>query len=434
MKQRQRSIRPWRGAVAGLLLAACASESPPGTNDAPAAANTPDATHAPGTTSGGATNGVTRIDPPAGEGALAPNFAAPNFAAPALAGADDAITLTWLEPEDGGHRLQMAKLEGETWTTPRSIATGDSFFANWADLPMAAGAADGTAFAHWLAKLGEGTYAYGVQMARSRDGGTTWEALGLLHDDTSPTEHGFVSYAALPDGGIQAFWLDGRDMLKGGGMNLRTTRLGGDGPPSSTLLDARVCECCSTDAALTATGPVVVYRDRDLTEIRDIAVIRATADGWSEPVLIHDDVWRIHGCPVNGPAIAAEGDRVAVAWFTAAEGQSKVQVAHSKDGGATFGEPFVVDDGQPLGRVDVVIAGHGEAVVSWLGSAESGAEIRWRAMSPDGEAGAVGVVATTTANRASGVPRMVRRGDELLFVWVETGEPSRLRAGRVPLL
>ncbi len=418
--------RPWRGLALGsaLLLAACAVEAPPGGDDAPSSAQgtaAEDVTPRHAATPGNAD--LRSLDPPSGPGAMAPNFAV----------GTDGVILTWLEPDDGGHSLRSARLDGETWSAPQPIASGDTFFANWADLPRVAASADGTMFAHWLAKLGEDTYAYGVQLASSQDGGGTWDGLGLLHDDASPTEHGFVSYTALPDGGVQAFWLDGRAMPEDRGMHLRTTRLGGGGPEASTLLDDRVCECCATDAALAGAGPVVVYRDRSPSEIRDIAVVRATLDGWSEPVQIHHDGWQIQGCPVNGPAIAAAGDHLAVAWFTAAKGQAKVQVVHSNDGGATFGEPVLVDGEKPLGRVDVEITGDGRTVVSWLGSAEAGAEIRWRQISPDGELGPVHVVSTTAVSRSAGVPRMIRRGDELLFVWVEAGEPSRLRAGLVRL-
>ncbi len=102
-------------------------------------------------------------------------------------------------------------------------------------------------------------------------------------------------------------------------------------------IDARVCSCCQTDAALTDSGPVVVYRDRSGEEVRDIFVIRRTSRGWSRPVRVHADNWKIPGCPVNGPAIAASGRHVAVAWFTSAPPNPRVYVAFSEDGGASFG-------------------------------------------------------------------------------------------------
>ena len=32
---------------------------------------------------------------------------------------------------------------------------------------------------------------------------------------------------------------------------------------------------------------------------------------------VYNDGWKIAACPVNGPAVAANGKRVALAWFTA---------------------------------------------------------------------------------------------------------------------
>lgn len=362
---------------------------------------------------------------PSGPGAMAPNLTA----------TQNRVHLSWLEPaSDGsGHALYVSSLTGDQWSPVQQISSGEGFFANWADLPAVTEAADGTRFAHWLSQLGDDTYAYGVALARSRPGTGTWEELGWLHDDRSPTEHGFVSYVPLPDGDVQAFWLDGRAMPAGGGMQLLTTRLTAEGPDTSQLLDDRVCECCATDAALGSGGPLIVYRDRSDSEMRDIAVVRSTPDGWSKPTLINDDGWQIHGCPVNGPAIAAAGDRVAVAWFTAGGGQAKVLTAFSEDAGSTFGEPIVIDDAQPLGRVSVALDSSGDALVSWMGSSGDGAEVLWRRVSPNGESGPAQVAVSTTAKRSAGVPRMVRHGERLLLAWVEDTDPSHVKTGVVAL-
>ncbi len=413
--------------VAGVVWSACSAE-PPQTAESVAAVESVASEEAVGSE-------LQRVDPPSGPGAMAPN----------LAVGRDGVALTWLEPlvdgvglADGtGHSLFVSTLDGERWTPAQLITSGDGFFANWADLPGVVEATDGTRYAHWLSKLGGDTYAYGAALARSTVGATgdgeAWEEIGLLHDDASPTEHGFVSYASLATGGIQAFWLDGRAMMDGGAMQLRTTRLDGGAPATSEVLDRQVCECCATDATSASSGPVVVYRDRSTSEVRDIAVMRATPEGWSESILIHDDGWQINGCPVNGPAIAADGEQVVVAWFSAAENRPRVQVVFSSDAAVHFGEAVVVDDEAPLGRVDVEIDAQGSALVSWLGSTESGAEVRWRRISVTGERGPLNVIASTTAERSAGVPRMVRSGDQLVFVWVEASDPSELRSGLVPL-
>ena len=377
---------------------------------------------------------VESLDLPSGLGAMAPNLALSN----------GGVILSWLEPltdhdassntEVDSVALYQAEWRDESWSPPRQIAAGNTFFANWADVPAVVETVDRKRFAHWLSKLGDSTYAYGAELALSDDGGETWSHLGLLHDDASPTEHGFVSYVPLKDGSVQAFWLDGRAMVDEGAMHLRTVRLNDGNAGKSTMLDDRVCECCSTSAALTENGPIVAYRDRGPSEIRDIAVIRAVGQGWSDPTLVSADGWEIYGCPVNGPAIAAAGSHVAVAWFTAASPRPRVSVAFSGDEGASFSAPVVIDDVEPLGRVSVALDASGQALVSWLGTTGEGAEIRWRAVSPEGEMSSVHVVAATTARRASGVPRMVRLEDRLIFVWVEDGEKTLLKAGSVPII
>jgi len=217
-------------------------------------------------------------------------------------------------------------------------------------------------------------------------------------------------------------------------MTVRTATIGADGlrAGADEEIDARVCDCCQTDAALTADGPVVVYRDRSQREVRDIALVRYSGGRWSEPVRVHDDGWEIDACPVNGPAIDARGRTVAVAWFTAPD-LPRVRLAFSQDAGRTFASPIDVARGDPAGRVDVVLLDDGRAVVSWLQLSPAGAEIRAQPFDRDGVAGPDVVVASTSVQRASGFPQMVRAGDGLLFAWTDAGDPTQVRTAHATL-
>ena len=101
--------------------------------------------------------------------------------------------------------------------------------------------------------------------------------------------------------------------------------------------------------------------------------------------------------------------------------------------GASFSAPVLVDAGEspehaPLGRVDLEWLDAETVLVSWLLATGKGvAEIRLRAVGRDGPLGAPHLVAKTRAARASGFPRMVRRGNELVFAWTDSGEPSKVR-------
>ena len=312
--------------------------------------------------------------------------AVPRSFAPDLWVDDQGVLLTWIEPlgaePSDGHRVRFSRLEGASWVEPTTITEGNDLFANWADFPSVARTAGGTLYAHWLAKTSDETYAYSIFLARSDDGGDSWQPIGTLNDDNTPTEHGFVSWVR-EDHGLRAFWLDGREMGEGRPMTMRSARLGGAAGMGTVLwpsvvLDDGVCECCSTDAVLAGDGPVVVYRDRSPEEVRDTYAVKWEDAGWSEPSSVAADGWRIEGCPVNGPEAAADGDLLAVSWFTAAGDAPSVQVAFSQDDGASFGDPVVVDGDGPLGRVDVALDGEGGAIVGWVARSGDAAAVRLR--------------------------------------------------------
>jgi hypothetical protein len=367
--------------------------------------------------------------------------AAPGSGEPNLAsGPGGRVYLTWLEPQgDSTHALRVSTLENETWSVPRTIAQRPDFFVNWADFPSIVPLSDRALAAHWLQRSGSAKYAYDVRISQSSDGGATWSEPMVPHRDGTPTEHGFVSLFPFRDS-LGAIWLDGRNFAKdsstkGANMMLLMTAIAPGGIASAErVLDERVCDCCQTSLAVASSGPIVVYRDRSEDEIRDISVVRWTAAGWSPATTVHADNWKIDACPVNGPAIAADGDRVAVAWFTSARDSARVYLAMSTNSGVTFGEPVRIDDGNPVGRVDVEVDDRGGALVSWMEfTAGQQADVRVRRIGAGGERGISSLVARTSGARASGFARMAARGREVIFAWTEAGSPSRIRVARTRL-
>jgi hypothetical protein len=168
---------------------------------------------------------------------------------------------------------------------------------------------------------------------------------------------------------------------------------------------------------------VVVYRNRTDEEIRDIFVTRRVNGEWTEGVPLHDDGWHIAACPVNGPSAVARGENVAVAWFTGANEVPRVNVAFSSDAGATFTAPVQVDEGNPAGRVDLVLLADGTAVVSWLERVEGDAEVRVRRVQPDGKFGPSASVARSSGARASGFPQVIEsKNGSLVFAWTDLSD------------
>lgn len=349
---------------------------------------------------------------------------------------DGRIAMSWLEPAgDSLLAFRFAIYDGSQWSPPSTIAAGDSFFVNWADVPSIRPLGGDRLAAHWLWLSGRGEYAYDVRVSQSEDGGRTWSAPITPHRDETATEHGFVSLVA-DSGQALAIWLDGRNTVgheeEGPepmpDMTLRAARVAGDGQLRNEVeLDARACDCCPTAAVATDRGVLLAYRDRSPDEVRDIVVTRQQAGGWSTPQAVHADGWRIAGCPVNGPALAAQGLRVAVAWYTAAADSPRVYVAFSEDAGEHFGPPIRLDDGNPLGRVGIALLADGSALATWLEANGREAHFRARRVPTSGEPEKAITVARTSAGRASGCPRVATSGENVLFAWTEPGKTPQVR-------
>src|SRR5690554_1058993 len=241
----------------------------------------------------------------------------PGSALPDLVGVDGGkLLLAWTNSQPGRrHILQFSSYDvaGARWeTAPATIAIGNSMFVNWADTPHIMATHDGALWAHWLQKNGDAPYAYDVMLATSRDGGRRWSAPVSPHDDGTRTEHGFVSLWPQPQGGLGIAWLDGRNTAgshgdghgahdapslhdadadadaDAGAMTLRAAAIDGALRRSADIeIDASVCDCCQTSAAVTARGPLLVYRGRAEGEVRDILATRLDGEAWTPPKPVH---------------------------------------------------------------------------------------------------------------------------------------------------
>jgi hypothetical protein len=346
---------------------------------------------------------------------------------------DGTPVLSWLEPAGDGVALRYARFTAGALGAPQTVATGSDFLVNWADTPSVQPITADVWAAHWL-KLAEGAAgAYHVATAVSGDGGRTWGAPVQLNDDVTAAEHGFVELFAWNDA-IGAFWLDGRQLAEWSfdepdkllGTSLRLARLDRTGTVATReIVDELVCDCCQVNVAMTTTGPVVVYRDRTPDEIRDIVVRRHAGGAWSEPTAVAVDGWHIEGCPVNGPAIAAAGDSVAVAWFTAAGNTPRVRFARSSDGARSFAPAVDVDGAGAFGQVGLLIERDGSAIVTWWRRAAGGGlDLAARRVGADGVLGELRALAHSVEAQPVDVPQVIAAGDDALVAWTTLDAPG----------
>lgn len=377
---------------------------------------------------------TTVLQLPAGAGSMAPNLAT---------GPDGTVVLSWIEPADEGNLLRYSVFDAGAWSGARTVVSGENWFVNWADFPSVVPVSDSQWAAHWLVRREAGGYAYDIHAALSADGGQTWSKSFQPHTDGTDTEHGFVTIFPDQDG-IGMVWLDGRKFVNeydendvaASGMTLRSAVFGQDGvAKKEVLVDDLICDCCQTDVAVTSRGPVAVYRDRTPEEIRDIYLTRSVEGEWQAGKPVGVDNFEIPGCPVNGPVIQANGDDLAVAWFSGDNEQPKVQVAWSGDAGQTMTNPVRVADGDLYGHVGGAMLPTGDMAVTWLGTAGAGrAALHIRRVSSNGELGPDTVIAEAAGVAAFSVPQVVLVGESLLLAWTDTsGDESQVRSAIVPL-
>jgi hypothetical protein len=302
--------------------------------------------------------------------------------------------------------------------------------------------------AHWLRKSAAGSYDYDVRASFYQSDRQQWGEPITVHKDGVSAEHGFVSMVPMSDGHTFMSWLDGRntrgDSIKsgaaggheehgtGGAMTLRAGIFDRVGETlEEWQLDARVCDCCQTSAALAASGPIVVYRDRSDEEIRDTYITRLIEGRWSEPRVVHHDGWQIAGCPVNGPAVVAREEFVAVTWFTAVNDSPEVKLALSHDSGATFSSPIIVSGEDTIGRIGASLLASGDIAVSWADAERETARVMLARYSAAGELLDRVQVAQTDASRRSGFPVISGSGNDVYVTWTDISGQSQVRLARV---
>ena len=367
----------------------------------------------------------------------------------------ETLHMSWLSSIDEGlYTLQYASRD---------------LFVNWADFPSIVTCNQEPVALHWLRSIeGGGPHAYDIQIAFREENTNRWTSI-TPHRDGTASEHGFVSMTPLDADRVLAIWLDGREtvgahsdpqqsgadgntgsgpqgsaieaetpstgQVTAGAMTLRSAVVHRDGTLSQEqVIDSTVCDCCQTDMVAVEGGAVAVYRDRTADEVRDISLVRYDSETgrWSEPVTVHDDGWQIEGCPVNGPRVASsEGDRLAVTWYTEADGERRVLAAISDDGGATFSEPVRLDSGAAIGRVDVVAVPDGGFYASWMEQERGFASVYLRRFDREGLQSEPVRVGRTDADRNSGFPRLAAMSDAVMAAWTQTEPLMRIRTVRL---
>ena len=374
---------------------------------------------------------------------------------------DGRLLLSWIDNVPGRRNaLQFAAWgsDGHWQSAPRTIVVGDSLLTDAANTPHIATTTDGALWVHWLQKTGGAGEAADVMLSRSADGGFKWSPPARVNTVVGSGASGFAALWPASRSSIGIAWLQGQSMPSQSmpPQNMSPQHVSPAPTPSparvdtATVLhatvfdadlrrsagsdiDAMVCDCCQSDVAMTTRGALLVYRDRTPEEIRDIAATRFDGMHWSAPKPVHVDGWKMPACPVNGPAVVANGNDVVVAWYTAAGDTPTVQLARSADAGDTFAAPVVLEHGTEVqGRVAVALDAQ-QVWVLWVREDASGQSLWLARYASDlsRQLQRVQVAKLQGRGRATGFPQLALRADGAYIVWTDVidGAPQ-LRGAR----
>lgn len=406
--------------------------------------------------------------------------------APRLQSFDGRTLLSWIEVVPDSDP-PVRRLTGARWIPAesrwerlaRDVVETPEMFANWADLPGIAPGPEGSLLAWWLQSSGPGVYTYDVRLALSEDQGSTWQLLGVLHDDGTASEHGFVS-AFADESGWRLQWLDGRRTVEGtdqasepasehddghghghgGPMTLRTTRVELTDARRGTArwhaasmeVDGDVCDCCNTAIAPLGDGWLTAYRDRHVpTENRAIrwqhrGAGAAPGDSPTGEGLCTGSDWITPGCPVNGPSLAVGAERVAAAWYLGdldardpglhLQLASRAKLEDAADSGAFDRSRCIAPAGPTLGSLGRPALAFDAADRLWLLALQQlGPDLgvfQLRAIDGLNAVGPAFDLAPAQASRADGFPQLLAAGPGLLAV-VRDAEQGTLSSFAIEL-
>lgn len=172
-----------------------------------------------------------------------------------------------------------------------------------------------------------------IKFTVSKDGGTTWTAPESVDTDTSKLVRGFFDVVILPNDEMAVAYLkDVKGSTKHEERDLRLALTKNGVFQEEKLIDPVVCDCCNISLLVDNKGAFhVFYRDNN-DNIRDIAEIVSKDNGatFSKPTILHNDKWKIDGCPHSGAASVATKNAQYITWFSGTQnGESGIRLAHA---------------------------------------------------------------------------------------------------------
>lgn len=298
-----------------------------------------------------------------------------------LAAAGDRVVVTWAAKSGSATDVFAAFSQdgGASFDSPTRVndIVGDARVSGEQAPRVVMG--EGTAVV-WVSRKEGGSV---VRLAKARAGQQAFAPATTVHADGLAGPRGWPSLAVDGQGDLHAAWLDTRE----GQTNRRSDESGAsvhqpmrqdlfqaawraNGTHDEVKVASNVCFCCKTAVAAALDGSIyVAWRHVYPPNLRDIAVAHSTDGGrtFGPPVRVSDDHWALDGCPEDGPAMAVDAQgAIHIAWPTMVGERAKgIFYSYSTDGARTFAPRARVDDGDGSAAHPQLALANRTVAVAW---------------------------------------------------------------------
>lgn len=260
------------------------------------------------------------------------------------------VHMGWFEREGEKRSLKTVRLVGPE-NAPGRIVQVNPATREPAALHQGPGltiGAKGEVYFTWSTSQARSSspFASDLLLARSQDGGATFDSPVTVNDDDQPISHSFEHVVAMPNGSVYLAWLDHRGKDRSGaGAIFASSQDHGQTIGANRTIDGMACPCCRPTSAIAPDGGLwVAWRKTFEGNVRDVVLARSTDGGntFSSPQLVHHDGWIFPACPHRGPSLAFDRhNRLYVAWYTeGVDEQPQLLFSTSDDQGRTFSAPL----------------------------------------------------------------------------------------------
>ena len=262
-----------------------------------------------------------------------------------------------------------------------------------------------------------------LRLAKSADDGQTWTSPVTIASDSAFGTRNFHALHAGSDGALYVAWLEA-SQGKSKTFLTRSTDAGTTWSTPALADTAQSCPCCRTAIATARDGTLyLAWRTVLPGNVRDVVVARSTDHGatWATPVRVHEDNWVFDGCPHAGPSMQVDSSgMVHIAWWTGKQGAAGTWYARSTDKAASFEAPVALGVGEFSAPAHVQLAlGPDRTVVAvWDDGTVKTPKVVMRVSHDNGRSFSEPTL-VSSEGRAATFPVLALRDKDVTIAWSE---------------